>query len=481
MRNHSLAVLVLAVGLTVTTMFQPAYAADPTFAPQDIGSPAIPGSVAAVAGGYNITAGGTNTFGAGDQFTFNYQQVTGDFDFKIRVAGLTLADAWSKAGLMARETLVTNSAYAAAFATPSVSGAFFQWRASTGGAPLSGGAYPVNYPNTWLRLRRTANLFTSYTSMDGDAWYLLGSATIPMSASAYIGMAVSASAPNGSVVATTTAQFRDFQTAINGVVVPYAPESEPAGPSSRLTPFAITEIMYNPLPSSNSVGALEFVELYNSNPFFEEISGYQLSGNIDFTFPPGTFLQAGAYVVIARNPAAVKAQYTNLIDFNGYAGVMNAGYSNSLPGSGTLRLRNKENHILIEVPYSNKAPWPVAADGAGHSLVLARASYGERDPFAWGISDKVGGSPGAADPQSASPLRNVVINEFFANSESSDPDFIELYNHSNRDVDVTGCTLSDAPDTNQRSSGLKSTKFSPPRRSVVGSANVRIAVGSTTS
>ncbi|HYV32654.1 MAG TPA: lamin tail domain-containing protein, partial [Candidatus Binatia bacterium] len=87
--------------------------------------------------------------------------------------------------------------------------------------------------------------------------------------------------------------------------------------------------------------------------------------------------------------------------------------------------------------------------GAGHSLVLARPSYGERFPQAWGISDQVGGSPGGYDSVSSSPQRSVVINEFFANSEPPDVDYIELYNHSNLPVDLSGCALSDDSHTNK--------------------------------
>jgi len=177
MRNRSLTVLLLITGLMGMAAFQSALAAD-EFAPQDIGSPSIAGNISAVAGGYNITAGGTNILGTNDQFTFNYRLVTNDFDFKVRVSGLTLADVWSKAGLMARETLVANSRYSATFATPSGNGAYFQARTNVGGVAINSGSYPVNYPNTWLRLRRAANLFTSFASLDGDAWYQLGSATI---------------------------------------------------------------------------------------------------------------------------------------------------------------------------------------------------------------------------------------------------------------------------------------------------------------
>jgi hypothetical protein len=410
----------------------------------DVGTPQPAGTVTPSGNGYNITAGGGDIGGTIDQFTFNYQTMSGDFDIRIRVNSLLQADSWTKAALMGRGALSTNSAFAAVVATPGVSGAYFSSRASAGVVAANVGTFPVNYPNTWLRLRRVGSQFTGFASLDGNSWVQLGTANVSMADPLFVGMAVT-SRTNG---VTTTAQFRDSGTVTGGVVVPYALDVEPPGPSSRLTPFAFTEIMYNPFPSTNASGQpLEFVELYNSNPFFEDISGYRLSGDIDFTFPPNTVLQGGAYLVVARDLAAVKSHY-GLSDFNGYTGVIGS-YSNSLPGTGTLRLRNKENAVLLEVPYSSQPPWPTAADGAGHSLVLARPSYGERDPFAWAISDKVGGSPGGFDTVSSSPQRSVVINEFLANSDPPDVDFIELYNHSNQEVDLSGCSLSDDPHTNK--------------------------------
>jgi len=413
-----------------------------TFASQDIGAPSIVGNVTEVAGGYNITAGGTNLAGASDQFTFNYQQVVGDFDIKMRVASLTLADAWSKAGLMARESLLANSRYAASFATPSISGAYAQWRTNTAGATLTSGSYLVNYPNTWLRLKRSGNLFTTFASLDGDAWYQLGSVTMPMSANAYIGMAVSASVTNGSAVATTTAQFRDFAPVPlgSGSVATALPGIEPLGPSTRRTGLVITEIMYKPAARTDG-RIVDFVEIYNSNPYWEDISGYQLTGDIDYTFPANTILQGGAFMVVAKSPADIQAVY-------GLANVMGP-YGSNLTTQGTLRLRNKEDAIFLEILYSNQNPWPVAADATGHSLVLARPSYGEGNPEAWSISDTVGGSPGRQDGYTGSPLRSVVINEFLANTDLQPADYIELYNHANQAVDISGCSLSDEARTNK--------------------------------
>ena len=56
-----------------------------------------------------MTAGGADIWGTSDQFRYAYQQRTGDFDISVRVESLTQADLYSKAGLMARESLAANS------------------------------------------------------------------------------------------------------------------------------------------------------------------------------------------------------------------------------------------------------------------------------------------------------------------------------------------------------------------------------------
>ena len=107
------------------------------FVQTNIGALSPAGIVTAVDGGFNVSAGGSDIGGNNDQFVFNYQAVTGDFDFKVRVGSLTQADTWTKAGLMARATLDTNSPFAAAFATPSAAGAYFTTRVTPGAVASS--------------------------------------------------------------------------------------------------------------------------------------------------------------------------------------------------------------------------------------------------------------------------------------------------------------------------------------------------------
>ncbi|MDF7799580.1 lamin tail domain-containing protein [Pontiellaceae bacterium B1224] len=218
---------------------------------------------------------------------------------------------------------------------------------------------------------------------------------------------------------------------------------ESPGACTRKTGFVITEIMYKPAATN----ALEFIEVYNSNPFEEEIGEYQFKGEIDFTFPDGTMLAGESYLVVAKDVTAFQQEYSlSGVQIFEY-GETNGG--NSLASSGNLRLINSSGGTILEIDYDNEAPWPVAANGAGHSLVLARPSYGENDPQAWEASDQAGGSPGSGETYGEPALRNVVINEILAHTDDPQLDTIELYNHSNASVDLSGCTLSDDVTTNK--------------------------------
>ncbi|MEO6036440.1 MAG: lamin tail domain-containing protein, partial [Verrucomicrobiota bacterium] len=396
-----------------------------------VGNPVPAGSAVVVSNGLDISSGG-KIGGAGDQFQFSYMQQTGDFDFRVRIGSFTGPDAWSAAGLVVRDSLATGARFASAMATPSISGCFFQSRITTNGAASTSGSFPANYPDTWLRLKRTGNLFTGFAGLDGNNWTQLGSVTIAMAPDVYLGFGVASADSNRSA----TAAFRDFSPVTNPEVS--APlTSERLGQSSRRTSLIISEVMYHPLDSG-----LEFIELFNTRGEPQDISGFKVGGDVNFTFPPGTSLPGGAFAVIAKSPTLLQSVY-------GISGVYGP-YSNSLPNrGGTVKLSNGAGAVFLETAYGDSAPWPVEADGGGHSLVLARPSYGEDNPLAWSASSLIGGSPGKLDPAPIDPRRNVVINEFLAHTDLPEVDYIELYNHSTQAVDVSGCIITDNATTNK--------------------------------
>lgn len=208
---------------------------------------------------------------------------------------------------------------------------------------------------------------------------------------------------------------------------------EPLGPSSRRTGVVLSEIMYHPAARADGRN-LEFVELHNTNPFFEDLSGWRISGGYDYTFPAGTLLPGNGFLVVAPEPADLRAVYglTNVL--GAFAGALGNG-------AGTVRLLKQSGAVVLEVNYRDRPPWPVAADGAGPSLVLARPSCGEGSPEAWAASARVGGSPGMADPVPTGPLENIIFSEWLTHGAAGQSEFVELHNRSLVPVDLSGCWL----------------------------------------
>jgi len=420
-----------AAANTVTNNSQASLVAS-IYASLGIGSPTPAGSQITVSNGINLSGGGADVGGTSDQYQFSYLQRTGDFDVKVRLDSLSLADAWSEAGMVAREALTPGARTASVMATPTISGCYFQSRGASNGVTALAGSLPVNFPNTWLRLKRVGDDFTGYAGFDGQNWTQLGTANLALPSAVYFGFAVASH--NAGQLAT--AAFRD-STNVTSAGVGESLPMEPLGQCSRRTSLVISEIMYHP---TNTL--LEFVEIFNSRGEPQDLSGYQLKGSADFTFPPGTTIPGGGFLVVAKSPADLESAY-------GIAGVLGP-FANGLPNDGgTVKLLNQAGGVMLQVDYADSGPWPVAADGAGHSLVLARPSYGENNPAAWAASDAVGGSPGRLDPFTPDPLRNVVINEFLAHTDFPELDYIELYNHSTQAVDLAGCVLTDNAETNK--------------------------------
>ena len=198
-------------GQTATASFSNlAFGSSPTlpspWTAGDVGSPALPGSASASGGTFTVTGSGLDIWNTSDQFHFVYQQVTGDTQIVARVASLQAPDAWSKAGVMIRGAFTGPAAHAFMHATRS-SGWRFTSRLSAGGlshsSPGSAGSAPG-----WVRLVREGNLFSAYESQDGSQWVLVGTDTISMPPTVYVGLAVT----SHNTSATATASFSNVAT-----------------------------------------------------------------------------------------------------------------------------------------------------------------------------------------------------------------------------------------------------------------------------
>lgn len=398
----------------------------------DVGGPDTPGVYEVLTAGGKITGGGRGVVAAGDQFHLLHYQQEGDFDLAVRVTGVSDAEVWAKAGLMARESTNASSRFAAVFATPALPGCLFQSRAAEGGNASMVGHFPVNHPFTWLRLQRRGAVFSGFASLDGGSWYCLGTNTIGMTNVVELGLALTSSSTN----ALAAAEFRDFGPAQGAETPGWPVDLEDLGPTTRRTGLAISEIMYAPAPRADQRN-LQYIEVFNSNPYFEDISGYRLSGAVDYLFPEGTVLRGGGFAVVAAAPHEVETAY-------GLSNVLGP-WSGTLKTSGTVRLRSTAGAVLLEIPYQNQVPWPVAADGTGHSLALTRPSMGEANPLAWAASGELGGSPGRVNALVACPLDDVRVNEVFPAVTGGATPFVELYNHGTNQLSLAGCLVGNGP------------------------------------
>jgi hypothetical protein len=153
----------------------------------DIGAVTKPGKATVKNNELEIVAGGADIWGKNDEFYFGYKKLKGDFDISVQIKSLTKPHQYTKAGIMARIDLSDNSEHVYFQIFPDNSprnknngGCEFQYRLEKGGemkaiypnAETAGKQFDVNFPNTWIRLKRHGEIFESYVSSDNKTWIL---------------------------------------------------------------------------------------------------------------------------------------------------------------------------------------------------------------------------------------------------------------------------------------------------------------------
>ncbi len=155
------------------------------------------------------------------------------------------------------------------------------------------------------------------------------------------------------------------------------------------------EIHYHP---DSQEAQREYLELHNQMAVDVDMSGWEITGGVNYTFPAGTVIPGRGYLVVALNPAGVQAAYG--------AGTVLGPWTGRLSNSGeALRLRDNSNRIMDELEYGTDNKWPAGADGAGPSLVKSNPNAASEDAANWTTSWQHGGTPGAANfPDAGAPF-----------------------------------------------------------------------------
>jgi regulation of enolase protein 1 (concanavalin A-like superfamily) len=189
-----------AMSAPITILVRPAAGGVPSpWQLQDIGSVPVAGQAAVAAGATTVQGSGADVWGTADAFTFLSQPLTGDGEMVARVTSLDHVHAWSKAGIMIRDTASPSSAHAFLLVSAS-RGVAFQRRTATGSltthTAIGAGAAPQ-----WLKLSRTGATVTAWLSGDGSSWTAAGSDEIAFGTSVSIGLAVTSHSADQPVTA----------------------------------------------------------------------------------------------------------------------------------------------------------------------------------------------------------------------------------------------------------------------------------------
>jgi hypothetical protein len=207
----------------------------------------------------------------------------------------------------------------------------------------------------------------------------------------------------------------------------------------------INEIMYHPV-----VPEAQYVELKNNSANITfDLSGWQIP-ELSYTFPPGSLIGQGKFLVLAANRAAFINAYGITIPFFDT-------FSSPPPlQGGTLTLVQPGSDgsgdiVVAQVRYETGAPWPPAADGLGSSLQLV-------DPLQdnWRVANWAAPfppralSPGAANTVLANlpAFPSLWLNELqsdnltgITNRLGERVPWLEIYNPSTNAVSLDGLFL----------------------------------------
>lgn len=171
---------------------------------QELGFPAD--TVAVGEAGFDLVSGGSQMRDEYDESTFAFEQVTGNFDKKVRIQFQEPSSVEARAGLMVREALdagrsrpvdptdrttafsrylqVQVNPSGVAYVQEGVSGNnLYQinFRGQTGitlNPEITNNVAPPG-SNSWVRLRRVGEVFSAFRGNDGTNWVLIGSFSFP--------------------------------------------------------------------------------------------------------------------------------------------------------------------------------------------------------------------------------------------------------------------------------------------------------------
>ena len=212
---------------------------------------------------------------------------------------------------------------------------------------------------------------------------------------------------------------------------------------------------------------LDYVEIRNTTSSPVDISGYMISDRPDFigyTFPKGTILPAGSYIVCWCDKESDSDRY-------GRFGI-------SRKGDDTILLYNHANVLVdqCQVPVvEENVPLVRNEDGSWTTAVYATPGYENTDAGFQSWLKDVGAETPSVVISEVMPSSGYSI----VNGEGSQSDWIELYNTGKKAAVLDGAFLSDDP-VNRTKWQIPALTIEPGQRVVIRCAGSTAREGEAT-
>jgi hypothetical protein len=195
----------------------------------------------------------------------------------------------------------------------------------------------------------------------------------------------------------------------------------------------INEIMYHPASHDSRE---EYIELYNRATTNVNLSGWALTGGVDFVIPTNTVIRALDYFVVAARRQTFVAKYPTITNVVGdyavlrvtnLAGGSITNWENTLSNTrNSINLENAAGNEIDSVQYADEGDWArrqrgfndggfrgwtwyTEADGLGKSLELINSALPNEHGHNWTESIPVDGTPGRVNSVLSANIAPMII------------------------------------------------------------------------
>lgn len=155
----------------------------------------VPGGASIRDGSLSLSAKGGDIWSGQDRFRFVHFDATGDFAISGRVLLPGDAPPWAKVGFMIRVSPEADAAFVMAAFTPGNGAVMLSRTTTRSGTELDREPdwkdAPSGPQSKWLRLVRTGDIISAYTSESGTDWQWIGTQRSALPETALVGLAIS--------------------------------------------------------------------------------------------------------------------------------------------------------------------------------------------------------------------------------------------------------------------------------------------------